>query len=220
MRCGLGSIPLYPGQDPSLVSTWSSAVGSLVNQNESNIMLMQHLQCRPFLLAIWSHFQVFESPRGIRSWLLGTVAISCFQQSLSVQNFGDKGPQCPSNCCQFTSPKRKSRKRGIKKMEGNSGSREKAERVGCERTRKIQEKAKAAKVFKYKIKSVCSSLMWFLIFLSLPWCSLEPFKENQCSFKYHAYFWSLPLINILRWSRKERDRLSWLTKSTIPEVEV
>lgn len=224
MRCSLGSIPLYSGRDPSLVYIQPSAFSSLVNPDGSNIRLRQHLKFRPFWLTRRCCLQMFESPKSIRrrKWPVGmvTISISCYQQSLSVYNFGAKGRHCPPLCCSSQVQRERNRKRSIKNVEGNWGSREEAERVGCGRTRKKQEKAKAVKVSKYKIKCVCSSLMGFLFFLALPCCSLESFKEKQCNFKYHAFFWSSPLINILRWSRQERELMSWLTESTILEVEV
>lgn len=224
MRCSLGSIPLYSGRDPSLVYIQPSAFSSLVNPDGSNIRLRQHLKFRPFWLARRCRLQILESPKGIRSrkWPVGTmtISISCYQRSLSVHNFGTKERHVLLSADSSQVQRERNRKRSFKKVEGNWGSREEAERVGCGRTKKKQEKAKAVKVSKYKIKRVCSSLTGFLFFLALPCCSLESFKEKQCNFKYHAFFWSSPLINILRWSRQERELMSWLIESTILEVEV
>lgn len=105
MRCGLGSIPLYSLKILPLFLQ-STTFRSLVKPNGSNIMLRQHLGCRPFWLARRCHLQTFELPKGIRShkWPVGTMAISisCSQPSLSVHNFGEKGPPCPPNFWRFT----------------------------------------------------------------------------------------------------------------------
>lgn len=169
MRCGLGSIPLYSLKILPLFLQ-STTFRSLVKPNGSNIRLRQHLGCRPFWLARRCHLQTFESPKGTRShkWPVGTMAISisCSQPSLQfiILEKRDHLVLLTSGGSQVQWEK--SRRKWVKKGEGNSASREEAESVVCERTRRRQEKAKAAKVFKYKIKCVCCALVGFYFSIS------------------------------------------------------
>lgn len=162
MRCSLGSIPLCSGQDPSLVYIQPSAFSSLVNPDGSNIRLKQHLKFRPFWLARRSRLQIFESPRvsgavsGLwERWPFPLVATGKLFQFIILESKND------ISSSPLTVHKFKEKEIGREALrrwkEIEDPERKQKEWVGCERTKKKQEKAKAVKVSKYKIKCLLFS---------------------------------------------------------------